>query len=83
MIHAITVSPVQTGWAVSLNQTEPRVFASGAQAETWARALAESLARRGQPTHIQITLRDGALAGRLFYSSSGWSAERQREPEPA
>jgi hypothetical protein len=40
------------------------MFLSGAEAESAARALAQRYSDVGQPTEIEVYLRDGSLAGR-------------------
>jgi hypothetical protein len=84
MRHSIVISPLPTGWAVSHNGCEPLTFLSGAEAEAWARRLAQSLAGKGCRTEIEIILRDGAVGGRLRYDGSDGAARGlKREPELA
>ena len=62
-VEFITVSPVDGGWAVAIQSIEPLLFKSGAQAESCARRLCESLAMTGRPRRLRIVLPDGHVAG--------------------
>ncbi|HWE99596.1 MAG TPA: hypothetical protein VG248_07345 [Caulobacteraceae bacterium] len=70
-INTIVIEPMAEGWVLRQDIVDnPQVFASGAKAEAAARRLAESLAKVGQVSEIQVFLRDGVLAGRF-----AWPAE--------
>ncbi len=72
----ITVAPAaDAGWTVRIHRAEPLAFVSGAAAEAYARRVAGALAAEGREAEVEITLRDGALAGRFHYGRRGWSAE--------
>ena len=57
-METISVEPLDGGWAVKTNVVaNEMVFRSGHDAETSARALAERLARQGEPVKLQLRLR--------------------------
>ena len=61
----IRIEAAQDGWNVQGDTLENgMLFLSGAEAETAARALAQRYSDAGQPTEIEVFLRDGSLAGR-------------------
>jgi hypothetical protein len=67
MVRVIVVEPFAHGWAVRQPAIDnSQLFASGAKAEDAALRLGARLADAGQPTEIQVYLRDGALAGRFL-----------------
>jgi hypothetical protein len=66
MSRMISVKPVGDGWSVQSDAFDSEMmFLSGAKAEAAARRLANTLARNGQDSQINIFLRDGALAGQF------------------
>lgn len=72
MVNTIVVEPLAEGWALRQDMSDnPQVFASGAKAEEAARRLAESLAKAGQASEIQVFLRGGGLAGRIAWPAEG------------
>jgi hypothetical protein len=67
MVRVIVVEPFAHGWAVRQPAIDnSQLFASGAKAEDAALRLGARLANAGEPTEIQVYLRDGALAGRFL-----------------
>ena len=61
----ISITAAQSGWRVQGDTVENgMMFLSGAEAEHAARALARRYSDAGQPTEIEVFLRDGTLAGR-------------------
>ncbi len=61
----IRIEAAQDGWSLQGDTLEnSMMFLSGAEAETAARALALRYSAAGQPTEIEVFLRDGSLAGR-------------------
>lgn len=57
-MQTISVEPLNGGWAVKAAVAENEmVFRSGHDAETAARALAERLARQGEPVKLKLRLR--------------------------
>jgi hypothetical protein len=65
MRFTISIRAAQDGWSVQGDTLENgMMFLSGAEAETAARALAQRYSAVGQPTEIEVFLRDGSLAGR-------------------
>ena len=61
----ISITAAQAGWRLQGDTLENgMMFLSGAEAETAARLLAQRYADAGQPTEIEVFLRDGTLAGR-------------------
>ena len=61
----ISIRAAQDGWSVQGDTLENgMMFLSGAEAETAARSLAQRYSDVGQPTEIEVFLRDGSLAGR-------------------
>ncbi len=61
----ISIKAAQDGWSVQGDTLENgMMFLSGAEAEAAARALAQRYSDVGQPTEIEVFLRDGTLAGR-------------------
>lgn len=65
MSFTIVVRADQDGWLLEGDTVESgMMFRSGADAEIAARSLAEHYADAGQPTEIEVFLRDGSLAGR-------------------
>ena len=71
----IRIQAAQHGWSVEGDTLENgMVFLSGAEAENAALALAQRYSDAGQPTEIEVFLRDGSLAGRYV------SAPVEHEP---
>ena len=67
MVRVIVVEPFAQGWAVRQSAVDnSQLFVSGAKAEDAALRLGARLADAGEPTEIQVYLRDGALAGRFL-----------------
>jgi hypothetical protein len=65
MSFTISIRAAQAGWSVQGDTLENgMMFLSGAEAESAARALAQRYSDVGQPTEIEVYLRDGSLAGR-------------------
>jgi hypothetical protein len=65
MIFTISIRAAQDGWSVQGDTLENgMMFLSGAEAELAARSLARRYSDAGQPTEIEVFLRDGSLAGR-------------------
>jgi len=61
----IRIKAAQDGWSLQGDTLQHgMMFLSGAEAETAARALAQRYSAAGQPTEIEVFLRDGSLAGR-------------------
>ena len=61
----ISIRAAQDGWSVQGDTLENgMMFLSGAEAEIAARSLAQRYSDAGQPTEIEVFLRDGSLAGR-------------------
>jgi hypothetical protein len=61
----ISIRAAQDGWSVQGDTLENgMMFLSGAEAEIAARSLAQRYSDVGQPTEIEVFLRDGSLAGR-------------------
>jgi hypothetical protein len=61
----ISIRAAQDGWSVQGDTVENgMMFLSGADAEIAARSLAQRYSDVGQPTEIEVFLRDGSLAGR-------------------
>ena len=61
----ISITAAQAGWRVQGDTLENgMMFLSGAEAEHAAKQLAQRYADAGQPTEIEVFLRDGTLAGR-------------------
>lgn len=59
--HLITVEPAAVGWRVALDDLQPLMFLSGAQAEQHARGLAARL--RGAGGRAKLTIRERGGAG--------------------
>lgn len=79
MTRLISVSPATFGWSLRIDaQDGVLVFATGAQAESAARRLAQRLSDAGEPCEVLIYLRDGSLAGRLCSTPSS-SSVRPRD----
>lgn len=76
MALAITISPEGQAWVL---RSRPlgleAIFRSGGRAEAAGRRLAERLARAGHDVELEITLRDGASAGRLPYPARRAAAQ--------
>ena len=71
MVRVIVVEPFAQGWAVRQSAVDnSQLFVSGAKAEDAALRLGARLAGAGEPTEIQVYLRDGALAGRFLCPST-------------
>ena len=67
MSVTICITAAQDGWRVEGDTVENgMMFLSGAEAETAARRLAQRYSDAGQPTEIEVFLRDGSLAGRYM-----------------
>ncbi len=67
MPHMISVQPAETGWVVTSSATPaPMMFERGGDAEAAARRLGDELSAGGQPTQIDVHLKDGRLAARLI-----------------
>jgi hypothetical protein len=67
MSLTISITAAQDGWCVEGDTVEHgMMFLSGAEAENAARLLAQRYAEAGQPTEIEVFLRDGSLAGRYI-----------------
>lgn len=67
MSLTICITAAQDGWRVEGDTVENgMMFLSGAEAETAARRLAQRYSDAGQPTEIEVFLRDGSLAGRYL-----------------
>ena len=67
MSLTICITAAQDGWRVEGDTVENgMMFLSGAEAETAARRLAQRYSDAGQPTEIEVFLRDGCLAGRYM-----------------
>lgn len=67
MSLTICITAAQDGWRVEGDTVENgMMFLSGAEAETAARRLAQRYSDAGQPTEIEVFLRDGSLAGRYM-----------------
>jgi hypothetical protein len=65
MNFTISIKAAQHGWSVQGDTLENgMMFLSGADAEIAARSLAQRYSDAGQPTEIEVFLRDGSLAGR-------------------
>jgi hypothetical protein len=65
MSVTISITAAPSGWRVQGDTLEQgMMFLSGAEAETAARRLAQRYSAAGQPTEIEVFLRDGSLAGR-------------------
>jgi hypothetical protein len=65
MSYTISIRAAQDGWSVQGDTIENgMMFLSGAEAEIAARSLAQRYSDVGQPTEIEVFLRDGSLAGR-------------------
>ncbi len=65
MSITISIRAAQDGWSVEGDTIENgMMFLSGADAESAARSLARRYSDAGQPTEIEVFLRDGSLAGR-------------------
>jgi hypothetical protein len=65
MTFTICIRAAQDGWSVQGDTLENgMMFLSGAEAEMAARSLARRYSDAGQPTEIEVFLRDGSLAGR-------------------
>ncbi len=65
MRFTISIRAAQDGWSVQGDTLENgMMFLSGAEAEIAARSLAQRYSDVGQPTEIEVFLRDGNLAGR-------------------
>jgi hypothetical protein len=65
MSFIISIRAAQDGWSVQGDTLENgMMFLSGAEAEIAARSLAQRYSAAGQPTEIEVFLRDGSLAGR-------------------
>ena len=65
MSLTICITAAQDGWRVEGDTVENgMMFLSGAEAENAARRLAQRYSDAGQPTEIEVFLRDGSLAGR-------------------
>ena len=61
----IRIVAAQDGWSVQGDTLENgMMLLSGAEAEQAARSLAQRYSDVGQPTEIEVFLRDGSLAGR-------------------
>ena len=71
MIHQMSVTPVEAGWAVRSDLLDNElVFFSGAKAESAARKLAQHIADQRGTVELRIFLRDGSLAGRSVYAAA-------------
>ncbi len=71
MIHVISIAPTEGGWRVSVDDAAlPGLFASGAEAERAAQAVAERFAARRAPVKLDVQLPDGTRAAR-FVSAPG------------
>lgn len=67
MTRTIFVRPQGEAWVVGADaDARWRSFESGADAEAAAKAMAEALARRGEPAEVHIHLRDGRLGARVL-----------------
>jgi len=61
----ISITAEQDGWRVQGDTLENgMMFLSGAEAENAARLIARRYSNAGQPTEVEVFLRDGSLAGR-------------------
>jgi hypothetical protein len=73
--HTILVAPVDGGWSVRCDESQPLMFLSGARAEEQARALARCLARGGEDAQVVVHDRTSALVGStLYFGALGRSA---------
>lgn len=71
MALLISVAPSEAGWSVQSDiLAEAEFHASGARAESAARALAARTAEAGRGAEVRIFLRDGALAGRFLHPAA-------------
>ncbi|MFC7380057.1 hypothetical protein [Brevundimonas sp. GCM10030266] len=67
MTVALSVAPVDGGWAVTADAFDnPMLFASGRAAERTGRDLALRLARAGREVQLDVRLRGGATAARFL-----------------
>lgn len=67
MAKTLFVRPEGSAWVVGGDAAPGlRSFESGAAAENAAKAMAEALARSGQPAEVHIHLRDGRLGARYI-----------------
>lgn len=65
-METISVEPLDGGWAVKTGgAANEMIFRSGRDAETSARALAERLARLGEPVRLKLRLRHSHETVRL------------------
>lgn len=66
-METISVEPLDGGWAVKADAVaNEMIFRSGRDAETSARALAERLARQGEPVRLKLRLRHSEETVRLL-----------------
>ncbi len=67
----IRIHAAQDGWSLEGDTLEAgMMFLSGAEAEAAALGLAQRYSDAGQPTEIEVFLRDGSLAGRYVSAPS-------------
>ena len=66
-METIRVEPLEGGWAVHTDATaNDMIFRSGHDAESSARALAERIARHGEPVRLQLRLRNSDRMVRMI-----------------
>jgi hypothetical protein len=72
MVRRILLEPVGDAWTVrEVGQGDVKTFATGAQAESAARAMGERFAQEGAFAHVKVMLRNGKVGGRYFYVPRG------------
>lgn len=78
-METISVEPLDGGWAVKTDiLANEMVFRSGHDAESSARALAERLARQGEPVKLQLRLRHTDRTVRMVALPPLWEQEPVR-----
>jgi len=81
MVRKILVAPAPIGWRVQSDGfANDMLFLSGAKAESSARGLAVKIADQGEPTQIEVRLRDGSLGGRFVCSPARGLEREHAEP---